>query len=127
VRRIVTCTVLAVAALCVTPALTGCSSVSTALDCADTALTVTRAVNDLQQAVSDAPDDPQQAQQALNRIENDLDTLQDSTGDPDVSRAVRDLDKAAADARQALDEGHTPDLGPVGDAADELSAVCTPA
>ena len=105
----------------------GCSSVDRALDCAHTALTVTGAVNDLQQAVSGAPNDPQQAEQALDRIESDLNALQGSTGDTDLRAAVADLDEAVSDARAALDQGRTPDVGPVGDAADELSTVCSPA
>jgi outer membrane murein-binding lipoprotein Lpp len=126
VRRILTGTTVAAAVLAVS-LTSGCSAVGKALDCADTAVTVAGAVNDLQQAVSQAPDDPQQAGQILDRIDQDLNTLRDSTGDPDVGEAVRHLNEAVTDARTAVDEGRTPDVGPVGDAADELSAVCSPA
>ncbi len=126
-RRIRAGSVMAAAVLCAAPLAAGCSSVNKALNCANTALTVTGAVNDLQQAVSHAPDDPQQAQQALNQIESDLNTLRHSTGDPDLSKAVKDLDKAVRNARTAVDQGHTPDVGPVSDSAEELSKVCSPA
>lgn len=125
-RRILAGTV-AVAVLCAAPLLAGCSSVNKAMDCANTAVKITGAVNDLQQAVSQAPDDPQQAQQALQRIDKDLDALQNSTGDPDLSKAVKKLNQAVDDARTAVDQGHTPDVGPVSDAARELGKVCTPA
>jgi hypothetical protein len=127
VRRTLAGTAVAVTAVCAAMLTAGCSTVNKALDCANTAVTITGAVNDLQQAVSNAPNDPQEAQQALDRIAADLDTLQDSTGDPDLSKAVDDLNKAVSDARSDIDQGHTPDIGPVGDAADELSKVCSPA
>lgn len=126
-RRILVGTAVAVTAVCAASLTAGCSTVNKALDCANTAVTVTGAVNDLQQAVSDAPDDPQQAQQALNSIDKDLEALRGSTGDPDVSEAVEDLNKAVTEARTDIDQGRTPDVGPVGDAADELSKVCSPA
>ncbi|MBR7679112.1 hypothetical protein KDA82_40515, partial [Streptomyces daliensis] len=76
-------------------------------------------------AASDAGENPEQAQESLDRIDKNLDKIGDSTGDADVNKAVDDLQTAVKDADKAVDEGRTPDVKPVGDAADELTKVCS--
>ena len=107
--------------------LAGCSAVDTALDCVQTADSIADSVTDLRQAVQNAADDPAQADTALRSIENDLTKIGDKTDNADIDRAVDNLGKAVANVRTAIKNGdHTPDLTPVGDAAGELTAVCTP-
>lgn len=44
-----------------------------------------------------------------------------------MNKAVDDVDKAVDNVRQAIKDGDaTPDVGPVVDAASELTKVCTP-
>jgi hypothetical protein len=117
--------VLAAAVLAV-PIITGCSAIDTALDCAETAVTIADSVDDLQQAVGDAADNPAEARRALDQIEKNLEDLGDKTGNTDMSKAVDALDGAVENVRKAIDEGTTPDLGPVHSAASELTKVCSP-
>ncbi|MCT2591234.1 hypothetical protein LHJ74_15185 [Streptomyces sp. N2-109] len=119
------------AATAVTVALTaslavGCGALDKALDCANTAVTIAGTVDDLQQAVSGATEDPQAAREALTSIDKNLDKLQDETDDGDVSKAVKDMATAVDDARTDIEQGRSPDVGPVGDAADDLTNVCSP-
>ncbi|MFF1544702.1 hypothetical protein [Streptomyces sp. NPDC058291] len=119
----------AAAALALTAALTatGCDAVDKALDCVQTADSIADSVTDLQQAVQNAANDPTQTQQSLTSIENDLDTIGDKSDNADVDKAVDHLQAAVANVRTALKNGdETPDLGPVTDAAGELTKVCTP-
>ncbi|MFS4095610.1 hypothetical protein [Streptomyces sp. AF1A] len=105
---------------------TGCDAVHKALDCVQTADSIADGVTDLQQAVENAANDPGRADAALDSIDADLRKIGDRTDNADVNKAVDDLDKAVADVRTALRNGdHTPDLGPVTDAAGELTKVCT--
>ncbi|MDX3077268.1 hypothetical protein ACIP98_22825 [Streptomyces sp. NPDC088354] len=112
-------------------ALTGCgaadavNAVDKALDCATVAAQVAGDVQNLQNAVSNAGNDPQGAATALDQIADHLATLGDKTGNADVTKAVDDLQKAVDNARTAADAGKTPDLTPVADAAAGLSTVCT--
>lgn len=106
-------------------ALAGCAAVDKALDCAQTAATVASDVQNLQDAVSGAGDNPQAAVNALDQISSDLKAVDTDTGDADVSKAVKDLTKAVDNARAAADKGDVPDVSPVLDAAGELSKVCT--
>lgn len=107
-------------------ALAGCGAVDKALDCADTAVTVGHAADDLQQAVSDGSKDPKQARQSLDRIAKSLGKIDKNTGDSDVGKAVGDMSDAVDNSRKALDAGREPDVGPVGSAAHELTKVCKP-
>ena len=124
-RRPLATTALVALAL-VVPFTAGCSAVGTALDCARTATAVADSVNDVQQALSGADEDPAAAQRALDRIDADLDKIDDQTGNADVSKAVGHMAKGVDNARRSLDRGDTPDLTPVEDAASELTRVCTP-
>lgn len=108
------------------PAMAGCSAVDRTLDCAGTAVNVARSVDDLQQAVSDAGEDPAQAKQALDRIDKNLAAISEETDDGDIAESVSRLQKAADSVRSDVEAGRTPRTGPVTDAADELTQVCTP-
>ncbi|MCX5147535.1 hypothetical protein AB0C90_05630 [Streptomyces sp. NPDC048550] len=118
--------VVLAAALAV-PALTSCDAISTAMDCANTAVAITDGANDLQQAVSQAGNSPQDAQNALNQIETNLKKVGDQTDNADLSKAVSSMTTAVKNVRTAIENGNaTPDIQPVADAAKELSKVCTP-
>ncbi|MFE2475570.1 hypothetical protein [Streptomyces sp. NPDC001194] len=118
--------VVLAAALAV-PALTSCDAISTAMDCANTAVAITDGANDLQQAVSQAGNSPQDAQNALNQIETNLKKVGDQTDNADLSKAVSSMTTAVQNVRTAIENGNaTPDIQPVADAAKELSKVCTP-
>ncbi|MFR9790968.1 hypothetical protein ACL07V_20295 [Streptomyces sp. MB22_4] len=104
----------------------GCDTVHKAMDCVQTADTIADSVTDLQQAVENAAHDPGQADSALDAIEGNLKKIGDKTDDADVNKAVDDLGKAVGNVRTAIREGdRTPDVGPVTDAAGELTKVCT--
>ncbi|MYU03164.1 hypothetical protein GTY81_04470 [Streptomyces sp. SID8366] len=116
--------VLATAAL--TAALAGgCGAAHQAMDCVHTADTIADGVTDLQQAVENAAHDPGRADAALDAIERNVRKIGDKTDDTDVDKAVDDLDKAVGRVRTALRNGdRTPDVGPVTDAAGELTKGC---
>ncbi|MFJ5529298.1 hypothetical protein [Streptomyces sp. NPDC093261] len=125
-RRTATAAFAAVAVLSAVGASAGCDAVGKAIDCVQTADAIADSVTDLQQAVENAANDPSQADASLNSIENDLDRIGDKTDDVDVNKAVDGLRKAVANVRGALRNGDTtPDVGPVTDAAGELTKVCT--
>jgi hypothetical protein len=111
-----------------TAALVGCSAgaVDRALDCAQTAATVARDVQDLQNVVGNAGNSPQDAATALDRISQDLKNLGKKTSGADVSKAVDELQKAVRNARTAADSGTVPDVTPVAYAAGALTKVCAP-
>lgn len=105
----------------------GCGALDKALDCVQTADAIATSVDKLQQAISTAADDPTQAEEALNDIDTELDKLQDTTDNADLSKAVEDLDTGVGTVREAIENGDaTPDLSPVTDAATEIGKVCTP-
>ncbi|MGW1809236.1 hypothetical protein [Streptomyces sp. NPDC002078] len=124
-RRLTAVAAVALAAL--TAGLTtGCDAVNKALDCVQTADSIADSVTDLQQAVENAANDPSRADASLDSIEQNLRKIGDKTDNADVNKAVDDLDKAVGNVRTALKNGDkTPDLGPVTDAAGELTKVCT--
>lgn len=103
-----------------------CDAVSKAIDCAQLATEVAADVDRLQEAVSGAGEDPQAAADALDEIERSLNDFGDKTDDGDVGRAVDDMQRAVDNAQQAADRGEVPDFQPVGDAAGELTNVCSP-
>ncbi|MET9884850.1 hypothetical protein ABZZ20_17285 [Streptomyces sp. NPDC006430] len=117
----------AVAVVLTVPALTSCDAISTAMDCANTAVAIADGANDLQQAVSNAGNSPQDAQNALNQIEANLKKVGDQTDNADLSKAVSAMNTAVKNVRTAIENGNpNPDVQPVADAAKELSKVCTP-
>ncbi|MGW3145903.1 MULTISPECIES: hypothetical protein [Streptomyces] len=127
-RGRITAIAATVAAVALTAGLaTGCDAVNKALDCVQTADSIADSVTDLQQAVENAANDPTQTDESLNSIQRNLDKIGDRTDNADVNKAVDDLRKAVDNVRQAIKNGdETPDIGPVTDAAGELTKVCTP-
>ncbi|MEU6117952.1 hypothetical protein ABZ840_25805 [Streptomyces sp. NPDC047117] len=126
-RRTAVTAASAVAAIALAvPVLTGCGAVETALDCAQTATAVGKNVDELQQAFSNGADNPAEAQQALDKIDKNLDELGDKSDNADIGKAVDDLSRGVKDAQQSLDQGKTPDTAPIESAASELTKICTP-
>ncbi|MFP1626908.1 hypothetical protein ACLB9X_17415 [Streptomyces sp. 5K101] len=124
-RRRIAITVATVALL--VPAAAGCGALNTALDCVETADAIATSVDKLQQAASNAAEDPTQARQALDDIDRELKNLGDKTDNADLSKAVDDLAAGVDNVRKSIDGGDTtPDLTPVTDAATEIGKVCTP-
>ncbi|MFE4689834.1 hypothetical protein ACFRH6_07230 [Streptomyces sp. NPDC056749] len=121
-------TALAVtAALLTLTAAAGCGAVDKALDCVRTADAIATSVDNLQQAVSNASDDPTQASESLDQIDKELKDLGDTTDNADLSKAVDDLQAGVGNVRDSIDKGDaTPDITPVTDAAAEIGKVCTP-
>ncbi|MFF4643651.1 hypothetical protein [Streptomyces sp. NPDC001389] len=118
---------VALAAALTVPALTSCDTISTAMDCANTAVAIANSVDNLQQAVSRAGDSVQDTQNALNQIDTDLKKIKDQTGNADLGKAVDSMATAVKNVRTSLEQGNTaPDIKPVADAASEISKVCTP-
>ncbi|MEV0489627.1 hypothetical protein [Streptomyces atratus] len=107
-------------------AAAGCGAVDKALDCVRTADAIATSVDNLQQAVSNASNDPTQASEALDEIDKELGNLGDKTDNADLSKAVDDLRTGVKNVRDAIDQGDaTPDITPVTDAAKEIGNVCT--
>lgn len=115
------------AALLTATAAAGCGALDKTLDCVRTADAIATSVDNLQQAVSNASNDPTQASEALDDIEKELGNLGDKTDDADLSKAVDDLRSGVGNVRDSIDKGDTtPDIAPVTDAAKEIGKVCTP-
>lgn len=106
--------------------LLGCSAVQNALDCANTAVVVVDSANALQQAVADGIENPAEVDESLNRIDTNLDKIIDNTDNADITKVAEDLQQAADNVRESVEQGKTPDVGPVVDAADDLTQVCSP-
>ncbi|WP_406148610.1 hypothetical protein [Streptomyces sp. NBC_01012] len=121
-------TALAVTATLLTlTAAVGCGAVDKAVDCVRTADAIATSVNNLQQAISSASDDPTQAAESLDQIDEELKDLGDTTDNADLGSAVDDLQAGVTNVRDSLDKGDaTPDITPVTDAATEIGKVCTP-
>ncbi|MFD7260835.1 hypothetical protein [Streptomyces sp. NPDC059874] len=118
---------VALAAALTVPALTSCDAISTAMDCANTAVAITEGVTDLSEAVSNAGNSPQDAQNALNQIDANLKKIGDQTDNTDLGKAIDSMTTAVKNVRTAIEQGNpNPDIKPVADAASELSKVCTP-
>ncbi|WP_329385030.1 hypothetical protein OG625_24610 [Streptomyces sp. NBC_01351] len=118
---------VALAAALTVPALASCDAISTAMDCANTAVAITEGVTDLSEAVSNAGNSPQDAQNALNQIDANLKKIGDQTDNTDLGKAIDSMNAAVKNVRTAIEQGDTtPDIQPVADAASELSKVCTP-
>uniref|UniRef100_A0AAU2VWK7 Secreted protein n=1 Tax=Streptomyces sp. NBC_00008 TaxID=2903610 RepID=A0AAU2VWK7_9ACTN len=125
-RRHRTALAITAALLTVTTAA-GCGALDKAIDCVQTADAIATSVNNLQQAVTNASNDPSQASEALDDIEKELGNLGDKTDNADLSKAVDDLRDGVGNVRDSIDKGdETPDITPVTDAAKEIGKVCTP-
>ncbi len=118
---------LAVAALILVLPLSAvsCSAAQKALDCGNTAVKVGSDLNQVNNAYNNANNDPAAAGKALGNLKTDLDKLGKNAGNTDVAKAVTDLQKQVDKAQQAINAKQVPDLGPLGDAAGNLSKVCT--
>ncbi|MFF8912145.1 hypothetical protein ACF08M_02205 [Streptomyces sp. NPDC015032] len=125
-RRITLALTLTTLTLTLT-ATAGCGAVDKALDCVRTADAIATSVDKLQQAASNAADDPTQASEALDDIEKELGNLGDKTDNADLGKAVDDLQAGVGNVRDSIKKGDaTPDIAPVTDAAKEIGKVCTP-
>ncbi|EPH45886.1 hypothetical protein ABT390_00120 [Streptomyces aurantiacus] len=123
-----TVTVIATALLAVTAGtgLVACDPVDKAIDCAKTADSIHDNIQDMREAVQDAALEPGDADKSLDDIEKNLDDIRDKSDDADMDKAVDHLERAVDNIRDASDNGdNTPDMSPVGDAAKELTKVCT--
>ncbi|MDN3057340.1 hypothetical protein PH213_22865 [Streptomyces sp. SRF1] len=118
-------TTLAAVALAV-PLTAGCGAVEKALDCAQLAVEISNDVDDLQDVLTGAADNPAGAEKVLDALAEDIDKVGDRTDDADVGKAVDSLQKAVDTVQKSVDSGERPDLTPVRDAAGELTGVCTP-
>ncbi|GAA2241467.1 hypothetical protein GCM10010430_23730 [Kitasatospora cystarginea] len=120
-------TTLAAAALILLLPLSAisCSAAQKALDCGNTAVKITSDVADAGSAYNNADKDPQAAGKALQKLKQGLDQIGRNSSDTDLAKAVDDLRTQADKAQQAIDNKQTPDLKPLGDAAAQLTKVCT--
>ncbi|QKV94735.1 hypothetical protein HUT19_25750 [Streptomyces sp. NA02950] len=124
-RRTTAVTALAAVALTV-PLAVGCGAVEKAFDCAQLAVEISNDVDDLQNAVIGAANDPTETGRVLTALDKDIDKLDDRTDNADVSKAIGHLQTAVDNVQKSVDQGKNPDLTPVRDAAGELTKVCTP-
>ncbi|MFJ1705709.1 hypothetical protein [Kitasatospora sp. NPDC088346] len=120
-------TVLAVAALALILPLSAvsCSAAQKAIDCGNTAITITNDISNVSSAFNNAGNDPTAAGQAMQQLKNDIDKLGRNSSDTDVSKALTDLQTQVQNVQQAVDNKQVPDLKPLGDAAGNLSKACT--
>lgn len=123
-RRTTAIAALAVVALAV-PLAAGCGAAEKAVDCARLVVDVGKDVDDLQRAVGSAADDPGKADEALDTLDADVKKFKDKTDNPDLDKVVDHFQSAVTNARKAVERNEKPDLGPVKDAAGELTKVCT--
>ncbi|MBD0709866.1 MULTISPECIES: hypothetical protein [unclassified Streptomyces] len=117
----------AATAVALATVLSGCGALDTAMDCVKTADAIATSVDHLQQAVSDASNDPTRIEESLNSISEELGKLKDTTDNADLAKAVDDLTKGVDSVRTAVKNGDaTPDITPITEAAGEVAKVCTP-
>ncbi|MCX5212722.1 hypothetical protein OG689_26140 [Kitasatospora sp. NBC_00240] len=118
---------LAVAALIAILPLSAvsCSAAQKALDCGNTAIKISGDITDVTTAFNNASNDAAAAGQALQKLKNDLDQLGKNSKNTDVSQAITDLTTQVDKVQQAVNAKQVPDLKPLGDAAGNLTQVCT--
>lgn len=118
---------LAAAALIATLPLSAvsCSAAQKALDCGNTAIKISSDITDVTTAFNNASNDAAAAGQALQKLKNDLDQLGKNSKNTDVSKAITDLTTQVDKVQQAVNAKQVPDLKPLGDAAYNLTQVCT--
>ncbi|MFF7274725.1 hypothetical protein [Streptomyces griseorubiginosus] len=111
--------------------VTGCDpdDVDNSLDCVSNADTIADSVKAIHEAGWDAVKDPSRTDEAIATIDKNADRIneiQDDSGDGEVDRAVKDLDKAIGDYNTAILNGDTdPDTGRIDAAAARLKDLCT--
>ncbi|MFJ8625701.1 hypothetical protein ACIRD3_23015 [Kitasatospora sp. NPDC093550] len=120
-------TALAVAGLiAILPlSMVSCSAAQKAIDCGNTAVKITGDIADVTQAYDNASNDSAAAGKALQKLKNDLDQVGKNSKNTDVAKAVTDLQKQVDNVQRAADKNEVPDLKPLGDAAGNLTKVCT--
>ncbi|KOV36737.1 hypothetical protein ADK60_06400 [Streptomyces sp. XY431] len=120
-------TMLAVAGLIAILPLSAvsCSAAQKALDCGNTAVKITGDINEVSNAYSNASNDSAAAGQALKKLKNDLDQLGKNSKDTDVVQAINDLNTQVDKVQQAVNNKQVPDFKPLGNAASNLTKVCT--
>ncbi|KJY38281.1 hypothetical protein VR45_06150 [Streptomyces sp. NRRL S-495] len=102
-----------------------CSAAQKALDCGNTAVKITGDINEVSNAYSNASNDSAAAGQALQKLKNDLDQLGKNSKDTDVVQAINDLNTQVDKVQQAVNNKQVPDFKPLGNAASNLTKVCT--
>ncbi|MFI6846928.1 hypothetical protein OG535_14695 [Kitasatospora sp. NBC_00085] len=102
-----------------------CSAAQKALDCGNTAVRITGDIADVTNAYNNASNDAAAAGQALQKLKNDLDQLGKNSKNTDVVKAINDLNTQVDKVQQAVNGKQVPDLKPLGDAAGNLTQVCT--
>ncbi|MEV0531345.1 hypothetical protein [Kitasatospora sp. NPDC050463] len=102
-----------------------CSAAQKALDCGNTAVRITGDISDVTTAFNNASNDSAAAGQALQKLKNDLDDLGKNSKNTDVAKAITDLNTQVDKVQQAVNNKQAPDLKPLGDAAGNLTQVCT--
>ncbi|MFD5465320.1 hypothetical protein ACFWIQ_21195 [Kitasatospora sp. NPDC127059] len=105
--------------------MVSCSAAQKAVDCGNTAVKITGDLADLTKAYDDSSNDSVAAGKALQKLKGDLDQVGKNAKNTDVAKAVTDLQKQADKVQQAVDRKQAPDLKPLGDAAGNLTSVCT--
>ncbi|MET8543189.1 hypothetical protein ABZW03_21435 [Kitasatospora sp. NPDC004799] len=105
--------------------MVSCSAAQKALDCGNTAVKITGDIADVTKAYDNASNDSAAAGKALQKLKNDLDQIGKSSKDTDVAKAVTDLQKQVENVQRAAEKNEIPDLKPLGDAAGNLTSVCT--
>ncbi|MFJ9443897.1 hypothetical protein ACIRRH_18775 [Kitasatospora sp. NPDC101235] len=120
-------TALAVAGLiAILPlSMVSCSAAQKALDCGNTAVRITGDIADVTKAYDNASNDSVVAGKALQKLKNDLDQVGKNSKNTDVAKAVTDLQKQVENVQRAADKNEVPDLKPLGDAAGNLTSICT--
>ncbi|MDH6110699.1 hypothetical protein P3T36_003068 [Kitasatospora sp. MAP12-15] len=101
-----------------------CSAAQKAMDCGNTAVKVGTDLGQLNSAYNNSANNPTAAGKALANLRADLDKLGKNAGNTDVAKAVTDLQAQADQTQKAIDAKQVPDLGPLGDAAGNLTKVC---
>ena len=105
--------------------MVSCSAAQKAIDCGNTAVKVTGDIADLAKAYDNSSNDSADGGKALQKLRGDLDQIGRNSKNTDVAKAVSDLQKQADKVQQAVDKKQAPDLKPLGDAAGNLTSVCT--
>ncbi|MBP0454160.1 hypothetical protein J5Y04_32200 [Kitasatospora sp. RG8] len=119
-------TLAVVALIAVLPlSVVSCSAVQKAIDCGNTAITISGDVNDVVNAYNNVNNDAAAAGQALQKLKADLDQLGKNSSNTDVAKAITDLNTQVDKIQQAANNKQVPDLKPLGDAAGNLTKVCT--
>ncbi|MEU4615541.1 hypothetical protein [Streptomyces umbrinus] len=104
--------------------LVGCDP-DDAVDCVRAADALAESVGILGEAVKDAALYPENADQSIERVRENLDDLRDKHDGKDVLEAVDDMEEALDNVQEAVDnDDRTPDLSPVMSATGQITKAC---